>query len=373
MAMSTAVTISKPVKEILDQVTLIQLEPHIWSGRCKLRQEDLKNVDASDLPPADLATLGSKRKIDTGYLNVFVALKKRAERACAAVGVKFMGGFAVPVTKAADLAKELDAVQAEWAKEKADFLANYDTYVRDWVTTHVVWQHAVSIPTPLEYVAAAISFDWAAIQIREPDENQKADLVKGLNKQVNGLADKLFSEIADEASDILDKSFTGKDKVSQKALHRVKALRNKLHDLSFLNANVDPIVESLDHTLSLMPMAGHIDGIQFNALYGLLSILSNADRARAHGQSILSGTSVEDALSSAVLSQSNPTVSQPDDSDDAMATTVTQDDPVTTGDIASHEVKTEDADNSVMPTSTASESKPVPEVFEEEEEDVCLF
>jgi hypothetical protein len=297
MAMTT-----KPIKQVLDLVVLFQLEPHIWSGRSKLRKEDLANVPLHDLPPDTLASLGSKRKIDTEHLNVFDALKKRAERACKSVGVRFLGGYGVPVAKAPELAKELDQIEAEFQREKVSFLANYQRYVNEWVDAHPDWAHVLtSVITPVGCVDAATSFTWQAIQIREA-KGRKADVLgRGLGKEVTGLSDRLFEEIASEATDMIEKSLHGRDRVTQKALNRVRALRDKLHDLAFLNATVEPLVQSMDYTLSLMPKAGHIEGIHYNALYGLMSLLSSPDRAKSHGQCINDGQTVEDAVSESVL------------------------------------------------------------------------
>ena len=55
---------AQPIKEIetLSKLLLVGLDVNIWSGRKKLRIEDLG--PGVDLPPAELASLGSKRIMD---------------------------------------------------------------------------------------------------------------------------------------------------------------------------------------------------------------------------------------------------------------------------------------------------------------------
>jgi hypothetical protein len=297
MAMTTNVQ-----SQVLDQVLLIQLEPHIWSGRKKLQTEDLHNVQSADLPPATLASLGSKKIVDTDKLKVFENLKKRAQRACENSGVRFLGGYAVPLTKVTEVAKELDAVEAEFEKEKVTFLAHYQTYVGDWMKSHPSWAHLISSAiTPLGYVEAALGFSWQAIQVKEPKGKAGKIVNRGLQKQVSGLSDQLLKEIAISAEDMLIKALQGKDKVTQKALNRVRLLREKLHDLSFLNSGAHPLAQSIDYTLTLMPSVGIIEGIAFDALYALVSLLSSPDRASAHGQAILNGKPVADAMNELVM------------------------------------------------------------------------
>lgn len=355
--------------KILDQVLLVQLEPHIWSGRKKLNPDDLRNVQQSDLPPPSLATLGAKKIIDTEKLKVFDALKKRAQRACEASGVRFMGGYAIPLTKVADVAAELDKIETEFEKEKTAFIANYKTYVDNWVTAHPAWAHCIRQAVTKEgYVEDALGFTWQAIQVKEHKGKAAKVLNRGLHKQVNGLSEQLFKEISASAKEMLEKTLVEKDKVTQKALNRVRQLRDKLHDLSFLNANVQPLVKSIDYTLTLMPAAGAIEGVSFSALYQLVSLLSDPDRALAHGESILQGKSVEDAMSECVLSGVPPQVAQP--SPQSIFASAEEDD--------------DTPDTSAVPTAPAPvvasttaepESKSVATnvATEEEEGPLCLF
>jgi len=140
-----------------------------------------------------------------------------------------------------------------------------------------------------------LSFTWQAIQVKEPKGKAKA-LVRGLTQEVHGLSDQLLIEISTAAKELLDDSLHGKDRVTQKALSPVRQMRDKLSDLSFLSPYVTPLVKSVDYTLSLLPKTGYIEGAQFSALYGLLSLLSDAERAKAHGKLINEGTTVEEAV-----------------------------------------------------------------------------
>lgn len=363
---------TKPIKQVLDKVILVQIDAHIWTGRGRLKKEDLKNVTESDLPPKELASLGSKKKIDTEHLNIFDTLKKRAHRACEAVGVRFLGGYGVPVSKASDLAKELDAISSEYQSEKAQFLANYQSYVNEWIAAHPEWAHSLTnVLTPIEHVDAAISFDWQAIQIREVQDEDSAVLSRGLDKEVTGLSDRLFIEIGKEAKDMLEKSMFGKEKVTQKALNRVRTLRDKLHDLSFLDANVDPLVASMDYTLSLLPAVGHIEGMHYSALYGLLSLLTDPARAKAHGQAINSGQSVEEAVSESIMSQVPLTSDEADvalsATDDAAAPVTAPLAPVDAPDNAGT-TQTQVS----PPVFTPAAPKGMPDMAEEDNE-ICLF
>lgn len=75
----------------IERVLCFSLEIHIWSGRRKLRTTDIGEID--ELPNSDLASLGSKKVIDSEHLKPFDKLKKRAQKACESRGVRFLGGY----------------------------------------------------------------------------------------------------------------------------------------------------------------------------------------------------------------------------------------------------------------------------------------
>ena len=92
-------------QQVLQQVVCFSLEEiSLWGARKKLRTEDLKLTQGDVLPPKDLASLGSKKIFNPKALAKFEALKKRAHVACGRVGIRFMGGYAVPESVADDLA-----------------------------------------------------------------------------------------------------------------------------------------------------------------------------------------------------------------------------------------------------------------------------
>ena len=74
---------------ILDNLLALNLNVSLWSARRKMSQEDL---GGAELPPDDLASLGSKRIADPENLKVFGTLKARAFNYLDRHGVRFMSG-----------------------------------------------------------------------------------------------------------------------------------------------------------------------------------------------------------------------------------------------------------------------------------------
>ena len=72
---------------ILDNLLALNLDISLWSARRKMSAEDL---GGAELPPEDLASLGSKRIADPESLRIFGTLKARAFNFLDRHGVRFM-------------------------------------------------------------------------------------------------------------------------------------------------------------------------------------------------------------------------------------------------------------------------------------------
>ncbi|WP_055464783.1 DUF3150 domain-containing protein [Marinomonas fungiae] len=49
--------------QTLDKLLICHIDCSIWSGRKKLRPEDFRLANGSQLPPKDVASLGSKKNL----------------------------------------------------------------------------------------------------------------------------------------------------------------------------------------------------------------------------------------------------------------------------------------------------------------------
>ena len=105
-----------------NDVIVVSLDVRIWSGRKKLRPEDL--TASGRLPPKDLVSLGSKRLCDPDALQPFLQLKRRAEARCQAVGVRFARAFAIPKAAAKPVLSDLNSLAEQFRQARAAFLAD---------------------------------------------------------------------------------------------------------------------------------------------------------------------------------------------------------------------------------------------------------
>ena len=260
---------------ITDRLALVCLDVRIWSGRKKLRAEDLKL--GTEVPPEDLVSLGSKRVCDPEALRVFHNAKKAAERACLAVGTRFLGGFAVPAERTAAVADALAVMKNTFDRETRTFLADYDRALDAWIASLPAWEEPIRRAIePVDVVGGRMKFGYQLLSVGPAAQSGT------LEEEVLGLGDGIFAEVGQMARE-LDESFLGKEKLHRRALGTFVKIREKLACLSFVDPRIQPVVDTIDDWVARLPLEGPIEGAIFNEGYGLAMLLGDARKLARHG------------------------------------------------------------------------------------------
>lgn len=284
---------------ILDNLLALNLDISLWSARKKMTPEDL---GGAELPPEDLASLGSKRIADPESLRIFGTLKARAFNYLDRHGVRFMSGWAIPEDKAGDIVEELIRIREEFLKAKAAFLADYDQSLEAWIAKHKQWAGIIrNSVVGSDYVRARMDFRWQLYKEAPlaAHENQTAVTEAGLVEEVTGLGGTLFSEVARSAGEIWRRVYEGKTEVTHKALSPLRTLHGKLTGLSFVEPHVAPVAEIIEAALKRLPAKGNITGPDLLMLQGLVCLLRDSDSLVLHTQKLIEGygpATVLDAL-----------------------------------------------------------------------------
>ena len=282
--------------KILDNLLALNLNISLWTARRKLTPEDLGNAD---LPPEDLASLGSKRIADPETLKVFTALKSRAFSFLDKHGIRFMGGWAIPEDKAGIIVDELMKIRDEFTAAKDRFLAMYDDSLKTWLAKHAQWAGIIRTSVvSSDYVRSRFSFLWQLFKVQPlmGHENVNAMLNSGLAEEVTGLGNELFSEVARDANDIWQRVYLGKTEVTHKALSPLRTLQEKLRGLSFVEPHVAPVGEIIAEALQRMPKRGKITGADLLLLQGLVCMLRDGDALLTHAEAVLQGNATGNVL-----------------------------------------------------------------------------
>ena len=236
---------------VLDHLVVVNLDIHIWTARKKLVPLDL---GGAELPPEDLASLGSKRICNPDDLRSFGTLKARAVNLLEGNGIRFLSGWAVPDTRLPEIMRELAVIRDEFNTAKDAFLLRYDQSVQDWIAKHPQWGSIIAGSTVSEeYVRSRID------------------------------------EVAKAAGEAWTRCYAGKTEITRKALSPLKSIYDKLMGLTFVEPRVAPVAELLDTAFRSIPKRGAITGSILLMLQGLVSLLRNPEALMEHGQMILDG------------------------------------------------------------------------------------
>ena len=231
---------------VLDRLCVVTIQNTIWSGARHMRPEDIRIGAGGQMPPKDVATLGSKKICDPKSLNVFRAIDTRMETACFAVGARFLKGFAVADTALTDLTVELDGHVAEFEREKQTFLHKYDEDVEKWIAAHKDCEDVIRRSVlPATEVEHRLTAGYAVFRIGYAPATQTEAV---LDDKVGGICDTLYREVETEAREVLQSAYSGN--VTRRILYPITRLLKKLDSLSFLDASIGRLVGALRPTMA---------------------------------------------------------------------------------------------------------------------------
>ena len=279
---------------VLDHLLVVNLDIHVWTARKKLSAPDLGDAD---LPPGDLASLGSKRVCNPKEIQTFNTLKARAVALLDRHGVRFLGGWAVPQQAIDEICMELTAIRDDFNQAKDEFLRRYQQVVDEWIAKHPKWAGIIENSVETEdYVRSRLGFRWQVFQVQTPA--QTGSVYQGeLDSDISDLGLTLFEEVAQAASLAWKRCYSGKSEITRKALSPLKGIEQKLLGLTFMEPRVAPVAELIATAIQEIPKRGAIQGSILTRLQSLVCMLCEPKLILSHGQRMLEGkTNASDIL-----------------------------------------------------------------------------
>lgn len=273
----------------LAQVALVNVDLSTWSGYKRTSDEELAKIGVK-LPKNSPLTKGGKKIYPTEFLKEFTNIRKEISRKLSKFGVRALGGTAQAVPEAAldTITDYLNEVKARTTQAIVDFESNYDVRLKDYLKSiqdPVVKSIISGSALKKDEAVSKFGIEWQVFKIVPAGETEESS--KSL---VSGMTNTLLEEVSQAANKIYESSFIGKPRVTQKALHQVRALRDKMAGLSFLDPeNIDFIVHSMDQTFSSLPASGWVDGKNLDLLTGLLQKMEHPEKLLQHAAMMREG------------------------------------------------------------------------------------
>jgi len=260
---------------MLDLKNLVTLfiDVGTWSGTGRIDPKDL-GIPESVIPPKEIASLGTIRLIDKEHLHQFDNIRKATHRACRLYGVQFLGGYAVPSYRAADLKTELDELRKKYLEARGKLLTEYEEATKEFAANHPQYAEVILAKVPRrQYLERQLRFVVNAAKVSNASEVQSL-----FDNTTSSLWRVLLEEVACDASRAYDESFCGRVEVTQRALRPLRALAEKLDGMQILNRNVQKVALYVHSVIDGLPKTGKIGGRDLAAAQGLLLTLSTVEQ-----------------------------------------------------------------------------------------------
>lgn len=161
--------------------------------------------------------MAAKRICDPAELRIFGTIKSRAVSLLESVGVRFLGGWAVPERIRFLISRKVFRLLGMiLSRAKDEFLSRYDESVREWINDNPGWESIISNSVVnADYVRGRLGFSWQMFRVVPPKQTKKADVEIGLNiDEVKTLGSRLFGEVSKAAGSVWHKSYAGKAEVT---------------------------------------------------------------------------------------------------------------------------------------------------------------
>lgn len=279
---------------ILDELVAVNLSVSIWSARKRMLPEDF---GGAELPPDDLSSLGSNRVADPEKLRIFSTFKARTHTMLDRTGVRFLSGWALPESKTSSVIEELNNMHKEFSDSKAEFLAEHDQSLEDWIARHGAWANIIRNSTvSSDYVRSRLDFNWQIFKVAPLTQQADAVQNSSLSEEVANLGNTLFDEIAKYADEVWRKVYCNRIEITHKALSPLRTLLEKLRGLAFVEPHVMPVADLIAASLARIPGKGVIAGTDLLMLQGLVGLLRNTEALLKQAQSIFESNELSSTL-----------------------------------------------------------------------------
>lgn len=295
------------VTVIQKNVVMVTLCATAFGGYKRTTEADIKAAGGL-LPDTDILTKGGKHIFPTERLAVFGSIKKAVYRELWKFGVKSFGSGSVIAICEDDLQNAeiiLDKAEAEFGMALDDLRTNYDKWLNDFINVQQNTAAAEIIrrsALQMEDACSRFKFSYDTFMPTPVGKNGS------LESMASKLATQLYAEVAQAAEDAYNVSFMpiGSDgkrhlrKVGQRAKSPIKACREKLNKLSFLDPNVSGAVEIIDSVLLATQTTGYIEDEIGNPaakrLHGLVELMMDSENFAKAAAKVVASAKPDDEI-----------------------------------------------------------------------------
>lgn len=210
---------------------ILRLDLSTWTGKAKLTAGDLP--PGTNLPPEELADLGTKRLIDPVTLRPFGKVKTRATRLMEQYALRFIGGWLIDRKYLADVEIQLTDLKNEFDMALTSFVDDYEKNVNLWCLEYPQWEHIIrnAMPQPHD-VARRFGMAWQVYSITPLDTGKG----NNLQEQLDNVGTYAVESLAHDIADLKEQLFADRSApLTNRTLQPIKNLGDKCRRLELFN------------------------------------------------------------------------------------------------------------------------------------------
>lgn len=267
---------------MLDHVVLVQLDIRSSNLGGKVeREHDLKGLS---LPPRAIISDGIRHFCDSRLNQPFNTIRKKAERVLSEAGIALYKGYAIPVEKAKEVDQALRTLASEYENEAILLERILPSKYKEWEEKQPEYVELLrrNRPSPTS-IRSRYRFGHAMYRIKPASDDIDDPLNEGFTVAKGTLLDSLLEEISDKATAILEKHYTGRDRLTRPVVDQVAALGEKIRSFSIIDPFAIPLSTEIATLLSQIG-GGPYSFVDIFSVKSLLEKLSKPDEIRAFGQ-----------------------------------------------------------------------------------------
>ena len=256
-------------QEILDVMNIIAIDVRIPS----VTAVTSRRIDGDESVYRPVTAIFA----DSRNFAPFHAIKRRMGRVCLSCGTKLCGGFAVPDDNLESVLQNIRDEQSLFLAEKTALVNRWPEPVMQWIAKHPNETFQISSVAPnSKEVDEGLSCEIRVYKVSSSSVLAQAGIEDGLAKQLSGVGIQILREIEVEANNAW-KSRSEKGSSSQEIRKSLSRWLHKVQYLSFLDSRLVNVEQLIRKGISGLPTTGKIEGPDFLALSGLMSLLCSSD------------------------------------------------------------------------------------------------
>lgn len=256
--------------KILEKVVVFMLDIHTYTGRKQLTVAERRTLG---IEGDEVLSVGHKKIVDPKEVAVFSTLKKRAERILGNHGVKFLGGYAIPVDKAQDIAGKLDEIAADYVAAKDSFLSSFEDKIQSWAQAHPEHRSMITGSRhESEYLSRALRCKYYSVAVMPAD-----GISSEMSNAEHELGSRLFTEIGKDAKDLFERTLKGRSTITRKTLAPFYRLLEKVRGMMFVHPSACKLTDYMESILDSLPKDGPIGPSETATLAGMVLVLAQGD------------------------------------------------------------------------------------------------